>query len=184
MPRPAPTLVSLALLTHTAALTAQQSPSNPQPPTPQDLLMHELRANVRQNLPTLRECVNPAALWSMRSVRWNLVVLPSGKIFFWGHSAGAAHTGDYIASLTNAGKKVPLAGAILTSGFYLLGPEVSVWKAYYGEDVSKYPERSSLSGLAKSKVPLLVVDAELDPDTFQPESDRLAQEREKAGTPG
>jgi acetyl esterase/lipase len=107
----------------------------------------------------------------------------AGKIFFWGHSAGAAHTGDYIASLTNARKKVPLAGAILTSGFYLLGPEVSVWKAYYGEDVSKYPERSSLSALAKSKVPLLVVDAELDPDTFKPESDRLAAERAKAGTP-
>jgi triacylglycerol lipase len=107
----------------------------------------------------------------------------AGKIFFWGHSAGAAHTADYIASLTNAGKKPPLAGAILTSGFYVLGPEVSVWKAYYGEDVSKYPERSSLPGLVKSKLPLLVVDAELDPDTFKPESDRLAQEREKAGRP-
>jgi acetyl esterase/lipase len=105
------------------------------------------------------------------------------KIFFWGHSAGAAHTADYIAALVNAGKKPPLAGAILTSGFYVLGPEVSVWKAYYGEDVSKYPERSSLPGLVKSKLPLLVVDAELDPDTFKPESDRLAGERAKVGRP-
>jgi triacylglycerol lipase len=32
-------------------------------------------------------------------------------------------------------------------------------------------------------VPLLVVDAELDPDTFRPESDRLAAERAKAGRP-
>ena len=60
---------------------------------------------------------------------------------------------------------------------------MSVWKAYYGEDVSKYPERSSLPGLVKSKVPLLVADAELDPDTFKPESDRLAEERAKAGRP-
>jgi acetyl esterase/lipase len=105
------------------------------------------------------------------------------KIFLWGHSAGAAHAADYIASLTNAGKKPGIAGAILTSGFYVLGDQVSVWKSYYGEDVSKYKERSSLPGLVKSKVPLLVVDAELDPDTFKPESDRLADERAKAGRP-
>jgi triacylglycerol lipase len=105
------------------------------------------------------------------------------KVFFWGHSAGAAHAADYIASVTNAGKKPGIAGAILTSGFYVLGDEVSVWKAYYGEDVSKYKERSSLPGLVKSKVPLLVVDAELDPDTFKPESDRLADERAKVGRP-
>ncbi len=105
------------------------------------------------------------------------------KIFLWGHSAGAAHTADYIASMANAGRKPGIAGAILTSGFYELGDGVSVWKSYYGEDVSKYKERSSLPGLVKSKVPLLVTDAELDPDTFEPESDRLADERAKAGTP-
>ena len=108
----------------------------------------------------------------------------TGRSSRWGHSAGAAHTGDYIATVVNSGKKPPIAGAILTSGFYLLPTDsVSVWKAYYGEDISKYKERSSLSGLAKSKVPLLVADAELDPDTFKPESDRLAEERAKAGTP-
>ncbi len=105
------------------------------------------------------------------------------KIFLWGHSAGAAHTGDYIATMTNKGKDPGIAGAILTSGFYLLPDTVSVWKAYYGEDVSKYPERSSLDGIVKSKVPLLVADAELDPDTFKPESDRLADARAKAGKP-
>jgi triacylglycerol lipase len=105
------------------------------------------------------------------------------EIFLWGHSAGAAHTGDYIASVTNAGKKPGIAGAILTSGFYQLGDTVSVWKAYYGEDVSKYPERSSLTGIVKSKVPLLVTDAELDPDTFKPDSNRLADERAKVGRP-
>ncbi len=103
------------------------------------------------------------------------------KVVLWGHSAGAAHTGDYIANV----KKPGIAGAILTSGFYLLPTDgsVSVWKAYYGEDISKYQERSSLSALAKSKVPLLVADAELDPDTFKPGSDRLSDERAKAGTP-
>ncbi len=48
------------------------------------------------------------------------------KIFLWGHSAGAAHTGDYIASVVNAGKKPPIAGAILTSGFYLLPDRLGI----------------------------------------------------------
>jgi triacylglycerol lipase len=105
------------------------------------------------------------------------------KIFLWGHSAGAAHTADYIAAMANKGKNPGIAGAILTSGFYVLGDSVSVWKAYYGEDVSKYKERSSLAGVVKSKVPLLVTDAELDPETFKPESDRLAEARAQAGRP-
>jgi len=105
------------------------------------------------------------------------------KIFLWGHSAGAAHAADYIANATSTGKSPGIAGAILTSGFYVLGDTVSVWKAYYGEDVAKYEERSSLSGLVSSKLPLLVVDAELDPEDFKPESDRLADERAKAGNP-
>jgi acetyl esterase/lipase len=105
------------------------------------------------------------------------------KIFLWGHSSGAAHTAGYLANATNTHKKPGVAGAILTSGFYELGDTVSVWKAYYGEDVSKYKERSSLTGLVKSSTPLLVTDAELDPDTFKPESDKLAEARAKAGKP-
>jgi triacylglycerol lipase len=106
------------------------------------------------------------------------------KIFLWGHSAGAAHAGDYLAAMANKGKDAGVAGAILTSGFYQLPEDsVSIWKAYYGEDISKYKERSSLDGLVKSKVPLLVADAELDPDTFKPESERLAAARAKAGNP-
>jgi acetyl esterase/lipase len=105
------------------------------------------------------------------------------KIFLWGHSAGAAHAGDYLANAANKRKNPGVAGAILTSGFYELPDTVSVWKAYYGEDVSKYQERSSLPGLVKSSVPLLVADAELDPDTFKPESDKLADARAKAGKP-
>ncbi|HEU4626738.1 MAG TPA: nuclear transport factor 2 family protein [Steroidobacteraceae bacterium] len=105
------------------------------------------------------------------------------KIFLWGHSAGAAHAADYLANAANEHKNAGVRGAILTSGFYDLGDTVSVWKAYYGEDVSKYKERSSIYGLVKSDVPLLVTDAELDPETFKPESDKLAQARAQAGKP-
>ena len=76
-----------------------------------------------------------------------------------------------------------LAGAALTSGFYDLGTEVSVWKVYYGEDVATYAERSSLPGLVATNVPLFVNDAELDPDMFQEETAKLVAARAAAGKP-
>jgi triacylglycerol lipase len=106
-----------------------------------------------------------------------------GKIFLWGHSAGAAHVADYLARGASAPGGADVAGAILTSGFYDLGSEVSVWKAYYGEDVATYAERSSLPGLLKTTVPLLVTDAELDPELFQTEAQKLTAERTRIGRP-
>jgi triacylglycerol lipase len=106
------------------------------------------------------------------------------KIFFWGHSAGAAHVADYLAREANAGRDPAVAGAILTSGFYDLGAEVSIWQAYYGADVSTYAERSSLPGLLKTTVPLLVTDAELDdPINFQAQAEKVTAARASVGKP-
>jgi acetyl esterase/lipase len=105
------------------------------------------------------------------------------KIVLWGHSAGAAHVADYIANTAKRNLEANVAGAVLTSGFYDLGTEVSVWKVYYGEDVSTYAERSSLPGLVATGVPLFVNDAELDPDMFRGETDKLVATRAAAGKP-
>jgi triacylglycerol lipase len=105
------------------------------------------------------------------------------RIVLWGHSAGAAHVADYIAAAAKQRRDAGLAGAVLTSGFYDLGKEVSVWKIYYGEDVATYGERSSLPGLVATDAPLLVSDAELDPDMFQEETDKLVAARAAAGKP-
>lgn len=105
------------------------------------------------------------------------------KIVLWGHSAGAAHVADYVANAAKRKLDSGLAGAALTSGFYDLGTEVSVWKVYYGEDVATYAERSSLPGLVATDVPLFVNDAELDPDMFQEETAKLAAARAAAGKP-
>jgi acetyl esterase/lipase len=104
-------------------------------------------------------------------------------IFLWGHSAGAAHVADYVAHVAMTGARPVIAGAILTSGFYDLGREVSVWKDYYGADVSKYPERSSLSGLLETSTPLLVNDAELDPEFMRRQTDELVKARAAVGKP-
>ena len=105
------------------------------------------------------------------------------KIVLWGHSAGAAHVADYVANATKRNADAGIAGAVLTSGFYDLGTEVSVWKVYYGEDVATYAERSSLPGLVATPVPLFVNDAELDPDMFREETDKLVAARAAAGKP-
>jgi acetyl esterase/lipase len=105
------------------------------------------------------------------------------KIVLWGHSAGAAHVADYLAGQAKRGAPAGVAGAVLTSGSYDLGKEVSASKVYYGDDVSTYAERSSLPWLAKSTVPLLVTDAELDPGMFQAETRKLVEARAAAGRP-
>jgi acetyl esterase/lipase len=105
------------------------------------------------------------------------------KIFLWGHSAGAAHVADYLAHAANTDADPGIAGAILTSGFYDLGDEVSIWKDYYGDDVSQYATRSSLPGLLRTATPLLVTYAELDPASFQSQTRSLLEARARAGKP-
>ena len=106
------------------------------------------------------------------------------KIVLWGHSAGAAHVARLRRERREAQRRRRRSpGAVLTSGFYDLGNEVSVWKVYYGEDVATYAERSSLPGLVATDVPLFVNDAELDPDMFQEETAKLVAARAAAGKP-
>jgi acetyl esterase/lipase len=101
------------------------------------------------------------------------------RIFLWGHSAGGAHVADYVAHTA----KPAIAGAILTSGIYTLGSSVSVWKDYYGDDVSRYAARESLPLLSRSPLPLLVTGAELDPASFVADTEALIRAREATGAP-
>jgi triacylglycerol lipase len=101
------------------------------------------------------------------------------QIILWGHSAGGAHVGDYLAHTADPG----VAGAVLMSGIYTLGSTVSVWKDYYGDDVSQYPARESLPLLARSPVPLLITHAELDPESFVSDAQALVRARAATGLP-
>jgi triacylglycerol lipase len=106
------------------------------------------------------------------------------RVYLMGHSAGGVHVATYVAhSAFHGPKGIGLAGAILLSGLYDIaavppgGPE----SKYYGEDRSKYAERSSLAGLVKTPIPLMVAYAELDPDFFHPQAKVLNEELCKAG---
>ena len=87
------------------------------------------------------------------------------KIFIWGHSAGASHVGDYVGHPDLWGRTSSgLAGAVMTSAVYdLSSTETS---PYYGADKSKFAARQSAPGLLKTKVPLFISYAELDPEMF------------------
>ena len=86
------------------------------------------------------------------------------RLFLMGHSAGAAHIASYIA----CNQTIPVAGAVLISGVYDVSrmERSANLEAYYGPDEVRYAERSSLSGLISSSVPLLVTCAEYDPHKF------------------
>ena len=98
------------------------------------------------------------------------------RIYLMGNSAGATHVADWLAQV--AEKKmaaVPVAGAILLSGIYDFTrfEQADNVKAYLGDDAEAYAERSPLRGLLKSKVPLIVSTAELDPPPFEAQAQEL-----------
>ena len=104
------------------------------------------------------------------------------RVILWGHSAGAAHVGSFLAHpevyADIAGAKADVSAAILTSGAYdMAGPKDHV---YYGPTTA-LAERSSTAGLLKSSVPLFVVCAELDPEPMVVQAKGLDAALTKAG---
>jgi acetyl esterase/lipase len=104
------------------------------------------------------------------------------RIVVWGHSAGAAHVGSFVAHPETyadvAGAAKPVAGAVLTSGLYEFADAKD--NVYYGP-AATLAERSSTAGLIRSKVPLMVLHAELDPEGMVADADRLHDALTRAG---
>lgn len=123
----------------------------------------------------------PAVAWPAgaqdvgRAIEWVMANIGAhggdpARVTVMGNSAGATHVADYLSQV--ALQKLAdqrIAGAILLSGIYDLAtfelPEML--KAYFGDDAARYAARSSIHGLLKSTVPLLVSQAEYDPVPFE-----------------
>jgi acetyl esterase/lipase len=107
------------------------------------------------------------------------------RIFLAGHSAGATHVADYITlPQFHPGPAGPgIKGAILISGIFDLArfPTDLAIRAYYGEDASKYAQRSPQAGLLTTAVPLILAYAELDPPEYATESKVLNEALCKVG---
>ena len=98
------------------------------------------------------------------------------QFFLMGHSAGSCHVADYLAREAIAGTEPPVAGAILISGVYqvdLAQVRAASIANYYGADRSLWASRSSMAGLMRSNVPLLVAVAEHEPADFHQQVDCL-----------
>ena len=95
------------------------------------------------------------------------------RIFLMGHSAGATHVASYVSHPEFHGPKGSgLAGAILSSGGYdFTKDEQSDGRiAYFGSDPALLAQRSSVAGLIKTKIPVMISSAELDPPPIAAQS--------------
>jgi triacylglycerol lipase len=107
-----------------------------------------------------------------------------GKLYLVGQSAGASHIAGYLAHPNTAkAAAASLRGAALLSGVYDVaradrGPQNN---SYYGEDPARFSEQSSLEGLARTPMPLLLTVSELEPAQFQRQA-AWAVERRVAAT--
>ncbi len=97
------------------------------------------------------------------------------RVYLMGHSAGAVHVASYVAfPKHHKAGGIGLAGAILVSGVYDYEktqprkPE----QQYFG-DKAGTKEVSSLPGLVAASIPLMVANAELDPEPFTSQAARL-----------
>jgi acetyl esterase/lipase len=97
------------------------------------------------------------------------------RVYLMGHSTGAVHVADYVSRPElHKVKGGGLAGAILASGIYdMPATSVSDYRVYYGADPARYAEQSSLPGLLTTRIPLMMVAAELDPTGFVQQFDML-----------
>jgi acetyl esterase/lipase len=132
------------------------APQSPWPSGPEDMaaIVHWLKANIA------RYGGDPS------------------RIYMMGWSAGANHVASYVAfpefhAIAGSG----LAGAILLSGspFDPTVFDMTPYKAYFGDDASKFPALSPTPGLLKTTVPLMVVYAGLDPPGIERESINLIE---------
>ena len=98
------------------------------------------------------------------------------RVVLFGHSAGATHAATFAAMPRfHEPYGSGLAGLILLSGnFDFAGAENNErFRAYVGEDPSKYAERSPFQSIPRMPLPVMVAYAELDPPGLYSQSERL-----------
>jgi len=92
------------------------------------------------------------------------------KIVIMGQSAGATHVATYAFRSDIHGSDGPgCAGIVLMSGVYSTGdgPPAPNHIAYYGDDVSKFDEKTLLGNVDWAGCPVFISIAEFDPPRFQ-----------------
>lgn len=91
------------------------------------------------------------------------------RIFVVGHSAGGAHAATCLfdPAVTDNRPPPPVAGLVLISARLVAdvrpgNPNAKPVRAYFGDDETRYAERSPLTHVARSAVPLMIAVAEFE----------------------
>ena len=103
------------------------------------------------------------------------------RIVVLGHSAGAAHAASWLTRAEARGESLEgLSGCMLLSGNY--DQTAGTPRAeYYGTDPAAFAERSTVAGLLRTQVPLLIGIAEHDPPEIERQAMRLMSAFSESG---
>jgi acetyl esterase/lipase len=101
----------------------------------------------------------------------------SQPLVLWGQSAGASHVASWLFDdAARGGEAAQVAAAMLMSGFYSAeAPLPAGPRAYFGDDTQLYAQRSPLSHVKPTNLPLWLAVAELDPGWLAQQSYALAR---------
>jgi acetyl esterase/lipase len=93
-----------------------------------------------------------------------------------GYSAGAFHVASLLAHPEFQASDSSVAAAVLISGIYRVGADATASeKSYFGDDASKYDERSVLPGILKIETPILLAWSALDPPRLIAQGEKLKE---------
>ena len=113
------------------------------------------------------EDVALALVWvRAHAARWRI---DTSRVFLIGHSAGGAHAASCLFDPALAGGVAPgsVAGLVLISARLFAdvdprNPNAGPVRKYFGDDESRYAERSPLTHAARSEVPVMIAVAEYE----------------------
>jgi hypothetical protein len=93
-----------------------------------------------------------------------------------GYSAGAFHVASFLGHPEFQASDSNVAGAVLVSGLYRLSADASATeKSYFGDDASKYDERSAFPGILDTETPLLLAWSATDPPRLVAQGQKLKE---------
>jgi acetyl esterase/lipase len=124
--------------------------------------------------PTAAKDVAAATSWVRQNI--DLYGGNAGEVVAVGYSAGAFHVASLLAHPELRERDSDIAGAVLVSGIYRIGADASAAeKSYFGDDASKYSERSAVPGILRTGTPLLLAWSAADPPRLVAEGEKLRE---------
>ncbi len=93
-----------------------------------------------------------------------------------GYSVGAFHVASFLAHPEFRERDSGVAAAVLVSGIYHSSADAgAAEKSYFGDDASKYDERSAFPGILNIDTPILLAWSEIDPPRLVAQGEGLKQ---------